>query len=198
MKKVAGIFTLVLLVVTLVGCGDKTNTAQSAKQDSTSQNSEKKMESKKKLAKLRSENESLKKRESEAATSSSIKAASESIAAADSSAKAASESLAEANNVSESTDSSNSNVNEEEPVANDGATAAEIEDTLVSSFGCDLSELQKVPAAELIGIYDDVSRESGDIGATYGRIKARYPNIGGNIAGPDANSDDDEVNLDGF
>lgn len=126
--------------------------------------------SKERLAKLKSENAALKKKQSESVSSSSAKAASESIAAASSSAAAESES--EAAN----------------PVAKDGSTGETVRKMLIDNFGCNPEVLAEMSNSTLIEIYSDSMSRGGDISGLYMRVHDEKPNIGGDILGYSADN----------
>lgn len=186
------LFVYLLSILLLTGCSLGRVKHKSVNQESKQQISQKESSHKKNLAKLKAENESLKRRQSESAASSSAKAASESIVAASESAVAVSKSISsaasEVQRVSESTiNTSATSVAEESESAAGTApiSAPDIRKLLDENFGCDMSVVSNIPSDTLVKIYKESAGNGEDISGLYTRIKNQFPDIGGNILGPD-------------
>lgn len=147
------------------------------------------MSSKKRLAKLKAENESLKKKQSESLASSSAKSASESIVSASESVQAASEAAknsAASAAASASTAASESSAHN--ATAKDGSNADTVRNVLIENFGCDPEVLAGIPDSTLVAIYSDAMAGGEDISGLYKQVYDVNPNIGGDILGHSADN----------
>jgi len=197
-KYSSGIIGLLSLIL-LAGC--RTNDNQSTKK--ADQESAQKVSHQKKVAKLKAENESLKKKESTSIASSSAKVASETSIAESQSVVAESESARQASEVAVQSASqsvansvsaqASSAAAESAAAQTEAATAGtapafapDIRRTLAETFGCNVSALGSIPAETLVKIYKESAGNGEDVAGLYTRVKNQFPEIGGNIAGPDS------------
>lgn len=192
--KVRSICIVGMSVLLLSGCSLNLPGISSGKshEESHQKNKQKtaEMSSKKRLAKLKAENESLKKKQSESLASSSAKSASESIVSASESVQAASE-AAKNSAASAATSASTAAISESSAhnaTAKDGSNADTVRNVLIENFGCDPEVLAGIPDSTLVAIYSDAMAGGEDISGLYKQVYDVNPNIGGDILGHSADN----------
>lgn len=186
MKKIVGTFIMLAVAITLVGCGNKADSAKSEQSDTARQTSIKKAASKARLAKLKAKNASLKRQASESAekaasasaanTSSVAQAAAASVAAASSATQAEAASVAAADRTAQASTAASTTTAENNNGPTTHERAEQVRQIMATNQGLSASVLSTIPDDEILAANVGNATNSA-IAQTAANLVDQYPEL---------------------